>query len=157
MDVHPSCRGVDNRTTSPGKAPDGFARLTKRGGPEGGGAEQGLGKHLIADLHGIDAEILRDGIRLRLALEHAARASGLRAVAAPLIREFEGGGAGVTGVILLAESHIAFHTYPERRYVALDAFTCGNSDPARAIAAFAAEMRPTHVVQTLILRGNDAS
>ena len=42
--------------------------------------------------------------------------------------------AGVSGVAVLAESHISIHTWPERQYAALDVFMCGDADPYRAIA-----------------------
>jgi len=44
-----------------------------------------------------------------------------------------GEGSGVTGVVLLAESHISIHTWPELKYAAVDIFMCGACDPQRAI------------------------
>lgn len=40
-----------------------------------------------------------------------------------------GEGHGYTGVVILAESHISVHTWPEKGYAAIDAFMCGNCDP----------------------------
>ena len=45
-----------------------------------------------------------------------------------------GVGQGVTGVVLLAESHISVHTWPELGYAALDIFMCGRADPHQALA-----------------------
>ena len=41
--------------------------------------------------------------------------------------KFPGYNSGVTGVFILSESHAAFHSYPEYRYLAVDIFSCGNS------------------------------
>jgi S-adenosylmethionine decarboxylase len=52
-----------------------------------------------------------------------------------------GGEGGVTGVVLLAESHITIHTCPEHRFVALDGLMWGSADPARAVASIARELK----------------
>jgi len=48
-----------------------------------------------------------------------------------------GDGCGVTGVALLAQSHITVHTWPERNYAAFDVFMCGDCDADRAAEAIA--------------------
>ncbi len=62
-----------------------------------------------------------------------------------------GSGAGVTGVALLAESHITVHTWPERGYAAFDVFMCGACDP-EAAASMIAEAVPDATVH---MRGFD--
>ncbi|WP_367987793.1 adenosylmethionine decarboxylase [Vibrio sp. NTOU-M3] len=42
-----------------------------------------------------------------------------------LDKKFEDGGGGVTGVFLLSESHLSYHTYPENNYISIDLYTCG--------------------------------
>jgi S-adenosylmethionine decarboxylase len=49
-----------------------------------------------------------------------------------------GENAGITGVAILAESHISIHTWPETGYVAIDVFMCGSCDPNRAVPIFEA-------------------
>jgi S-adenosylmethionine decarboxylase len=51
-----------------------------------------------------------------------------------------GGEGGVTGVVLLAQSRITIHTWPEHRFVALDAFMCGSAVPEHAVALIACEL-----------------
>lgn len=87
------------------------------------------GRHGLLDLYGCDANILRDAARLQTILEQAAAA----ARATVLYRRFHtfGGAGGVTGVLLLAESHISIHTWPEHCYAAADIFLCGHM-PAQA-------------------------
>lgn len=61
---------------------------------------------------------------------------------------------GLTGVVLIAESHIAIHTWPEIGYVALDIFTCGkNVKPKRALAFFERALKPERVFITELKRG----
>jgi len=52
---------------------------------------------------------------------------------------------GVSGVLVLAESHISIHTWPERDYAAIDIFMCGACDPHDAIAAIKAAFRPERI------------
>jgi S-adenosylmethionine decarboxylase len=50
---------------------------------------------------------------------------------------------GVSGVAVLAESHVSIHTWPERDYAAIDIFMCGDTDPAKAIAVLRDAFQPT--------------
>jgi S-adenosylmethionine decarboxylase len=92
------------------------------------------GLHLMANLHGCvgDGDLLRTTAALRgLCLELVARA-GLVAVG-ECFHQF-GDGGGVTGVVVLAESHLSVHTWPEKRFVTLDVFVCNMSCDNRAKA-----------------------
>ena len=61
---------------------------------------------------------------------------------------------GLTGVILLAESHIAIHVWPEFNYTAIDIFTCGDkSSPEKALKYFKKELKPKKVEVKIIKRG----
>ena len=100
------------------------------------------GLHLIADLHDCRGDApLDDGDALRaLCLDAIARA-GLRAVGSvfhPFV-DAEGRAQGVTGVVLLVESHLAVHTWPELRSVTADVYVCnvGADNSARAEAVMA--------------------
>jgi S-adenosylmethionine decarboxylase len=87
------------------------------------------GTHLIVDLW--DASHLDDIATVSEALREAATAA--RATVLKLeLHSFSPSG-GVTGVAVLAESHISIHTWPERAFAAVDVFMCGNADPHRAI------------------------
>ena len=61
--------------------------------------------------------------------------------------------AGVSGVAVLAESHISIHTWPERDYAALDIFMCGNTQPQNAIAVFKEAFDTDNIEVTEHLRG----
>lgn len=62
---------------------------------------------------------------------------------------------GVTGVILLAESHISIHTWPEHDYISIDIFTCGKkTKPHNALAYLKEKFSPREVKVREIKRGN---
>ncbi|MBI1971460.1 MAG: adenosylmethionine decarboxylase [Candidatus Wildermuthbacteria bacterium] len=61
---------------------------------------------------------------------------------------------GMTGIILLAESHIAIHTWPEISYIAIDIFTCGSgATPRKAIGFLKKQLRPNIAKVYLMKRG----
>ncbi len=88
-----------------------------------------LGKHLIVELWTRDPQVLDDPVYLRDSLLAAADRGNL-AVIDISMHEFSPH--GVTGIVLLAESHLSIHTWPEHRYAAIDLFTCGG-DPWAAL------------------------
>ena len=82
-----------------------------------------VGKHCILELYGCDCAKLDDEDFVRAALSNAALRAG--ATLLNLIsHHFQPH--GVTGLALLAESHISFHSWPESGYAAVDVFTCGD-------------------------------
>lgn len=110
-----------------------------------------VGHHLLVDLHGVDASLLDDASLLAACLDAAAARCRMTALGPPVMHAFPGG--GVTGFILLAESHIALHTYPERGFMALDIFSCGPVDPAEALAIFRQALAPERERVTSAARG----
>ena len=128
------------------------------------------GLHLTADLHGCppDLPVMIDPAALQALCEAAVAEAGLGAVAT-LFHRFEphpalgdAAPAGITGVVLLAESHLAVHTWPERGVVTLDVFVCNlltdNAERAEAVLAALTEgFQPAAVQrQTLARRIPDA-
>ena len=90
-----------------------------------------LGLHLIADIactQGLD-----DCARIESALRAAASAARVTVIDVRL--HHFGEGSGVTGVVLLAESHISIHTWPEHGVAAVDIFVCGPHASAEAALA----------------------
>jgi S-adenosylmethionine decarboxylase len=94
------------------------------------------GRHVIAELDGCDANLLSEPARIRQLLLDAARAAGAT-VLADQIFQFHNG--GVSGFVLLAESHISIHTWPEHGYAALDIYTCGLHTLPDAACSYLAE------------------
>ena len=83
-----------------------------------------LGKHLLLELRGCDKEVLNDLSFLKGALLAVANECGAT-VLGESFHQFNP--QGVSGVVIIAESHICIHTWPEYGYAAADIFTCGNS------------------------------
>ena len=81
-----------------------------------------LGKHLIIELFQCDRGILNDLKTLEYQLLEAVKISGATIIQ-PCFHQFSPH--GITGVVVVAESHFAIHTWPEYGYCALDIFTCG--------------------------------
>ena len=110
---------------------------------------QPTGQHLLADLYGINPDKLTD----LPALESLLLESGKAAGATILSSHFHhfGAGLGVTGVVLLAESHISIHTWPEFGYAALDIFMCGKSDTKKALKIIQTQLDiSTCSIQTIV-------
>lgn len=87
------------------------------------------GTHLLVDLWG--ASRLDDPGHIDAALRMAAEAAGATILHGHF-HHFTPNG-GVSGVLVLAESHISIHTWPERDYAAIDIFMCGACDPHDAL------------------------
>lgn len=115
------------------------------------GVHAPCGQHILADLYGIALEHLNDAVLIEALLNAGAAAAG----ATILSSHFHhfGAGQGVTGVVLLAESHISIHTWPEAGYAALDIFMCGAGRPALALALIQLKLQPTRHQVTDIRRG----
>ncbi len=89
-----------------------------------------LGKHLLLELKGCDEEVLNDMSFIKSTMLTAAEECGATVVGESF-HQFNPH--GVSGVVVIAESHLFIHTWPEYGYAAADIFTCGNSvKPERA-------------------------
>ncbi|MFQ5534641.1 MAG: adenosylmethionine decarboxylase [Sphingomonadales bacterium] len=99
------------------------------------------GTHLLIDLWG--ARRLQDRKLIESALIGAATACGATVLNIDL-HEF-GEAAGITGVAILAESHISIHTWPEFSFAAVDVFMCGNLDPHKALEPLKQAFTPSEV------------
>jgi S-adenosylmethionine decarboxylase len=107
------------------------------------------GTHLLIDFWG--AIHLDETAYIERALNQAALACGATVLAIHL-HSF-GENAGITGVAMLAESHISIHTWPEIAYVALDVFMCGNSNPHLALPVLREFFQPKEMTVTGAARG----
>ena len=95
--------------------------------------EQALGRHLIVEVWDADPRLLDDVQALERLLLEAARAANAT-VLQSVFHRFSP--YGVSGVVVIAESHLTIHTWPEYGYAAVDIFTCGpkmNLDAAVAV------------------------
>ena len=96
-------------------------------------ANHAAGRHVIIECFGGQADF--DSATMEALLRRAAAAGGACVLSCHMHRF--GADGGVTGVALLAQSHITVHTWPERNYAAFDVFMCGDCDADRAAEAIA--------------------
>lgn len=83
-----------------------------------------LGRHLLLELKDCNAEVLNDLDLLKNCLRDAAQKIGATVVN-ECFHEFSPH--GISGVLVISESHLCIHTWPEYGYAAVDIFTCGDS------------------------------
>jgi S-adenosylmethionine decarboxylase len=110
------------------------------------------GAHLIIDLY--EAERLDDIDHIEETLRGCVAAANATLLHIHL-HHFEPNG-GVSGVAVLAESHISIHSWPEASYAALDVFMCGNANPDACVPVLREAFKPERVAVSVLLRGQGA-
>jgi len=85
----------------------------------------GSGVEYIVDIYGCDPDLLRSRERLNTIVTRLIREVRVRPIREPLWKMFPAPG-GITGLWLLAESHLAVHTYPETQFAAISLYCCGS-------------------------------
>ncbi|MDP6037311.1 MAG: polyamine aminopropyltransferase [Candidatus Latescibacteria bacterium] len=101
-----------------------------------------LGQHLLAELHGCPANLLNDVAALENLLIEAAHKAGATVINTTFhhFSPF-----GVSGVVVIQESHLAIHTWPEQGFAAIDLFTCGDQTrPGLACTHLKHALQSTH-------------
>ena len=110
-----------------------------------------LGKHLIIEFHGCNPDVLNDKDILEVHLLEAVRLSGATVIT-PFFHQFNPH--GVTGVVVIAESHFSVHTWPEYGYAALTFETCGkNIDPWKSLGYLQDALQSERCSQIEMYRG----
>jgi S-adenosylmethionine decarboxylase proenzyme len=87
------------------------------------------GRHLLVEYRGCDAGLLNDRDFIENVMRQAASVAGATEVGA-IFRDFNP--QGVSGVVVVEESHLSIHTWPEYGYAAVDFYTCGDCEPEAA-------------------------
>ena len=90
-----------------------------------------LGRHILVEYYNCDAEILKNPELIERELNQAALVARATVVQSNF-HHFSPW--GVSGAVLIAESHLTIHTWPEYGYAAADFFTCGDLDPWKSFA-----------------------
>lgn len=109
-----------------------------------------LGHHLLAEFTGCDPAPLADLEQVTSAMLRAAEASGATIVTHSF-HHFSPH--GVSGAVIIAESHLAIHTWPEYRFAAVDFFSCGGVDMDRGLAVLKAAFAATGETRLALERG----
>jgi S-adenosylmethionine decarboxylase len=110
------------------------------------------GAHLIIDLYG--AKKLDDIELIEATLRQCVEAANATLLHIHL-HHFEPNG-GISGVAVLAESHISIHSWPENGYAALDVFMCGDANPDACVPVLRKAFKPKRIAVSEILRGQGA-
>jgi len=112
---------------------------------------QSLGNHLIVELYDCPGEVINDARTVEKALIEAVRISGARMIQS-VVHEFNPH--GISGVVVIEESHFSVHTWPEYGYCALDIFTCGDEiDYYSALQYLKTEFEAKNLSVTEMKRG----
>ncbi|SMC24946.1 S-adenosylmethionine decarboxylase [Desulfacinum hydrothermale DSM 13146] len=99
--------------------------------------EFGFGVHLMLDGYGCDPHCLQDINRIYEFLDTYPTEMDMTKIMPPYVFRYEGAVPedwGISGFVLIAESHISIHTFPEKAYLSLDIFSCKPFDTDKAIA-----------------------
>lgn len=115
------------------------------------GPAASIGSHILADFYGMPEALLRSGPQLEALLRRAAETAGATILASHFHSFGDAG--GITGVVLLAESHISIHTWPESDFAAVDIFMCGTANPQRALDALVETLAPSRQHVEVAARG----
>lgn len=108
-----------------------------------------LGSHLIIDIWG--AQNVSSELNLKNLFQEMAAAADAKILNIMLHRFPEPG--GITGVAMLAESHMSVHTWPELDYAAFDIFMCGRSRPQQALEVLERVTKPKKILVSCFKRG----
>ena len=107
-------------------------------------------KHLLVEYHGCDRAVLDDLEAVKALMRKGAEAARATVVA-EVFHPYRP--CGITGVIVIEESHFAVHTWPECGYAAVDFYTCGDCEPELADAVLRAGFRAERSEVLLVHRG----
>lgn len=111
-----------------------------------------LGRHVLAEIFDCEYDVLNDCKKVEEYMVKAALEAGAE------VREFvfhKFSPQGVSGVVVISESHLAIHTWPELGYAAVDVFTCGDKvDPWDACNYLVEKFKAGHMTATEMKRGN---
>lgn len=109
-------------------------------------------KHLLVEYHGCDRRLLDDPGAVAALMRRAAEAAGARVVA-EVFHPYRPH--GVTGVLVIEESHFSVHTWPECGYAAVDFYTCGECVPENADQVLREGLGAERTEVLLVRRGLD--
>lgn len=118
----------------------------------------GFGPHLMIDGYNANPSKLSDPELVRKVLDELPQEMEMTKVLPPFVYRYgEKGGQpeGVTGVVIIAESHLAIHTFPAKRFISVDIFSCKPFDPGKAIQSIAERFEMGRYETYLINRGKE--
>jgi S-adenosylmethionine decarboxylase len=114
--------------------------------------------HLIIDGYGSNSEILQSEEFIYQLLDQYPAEIGMTKISSPLVLRYTGEDWGISGFVLIAESHISIHTFVERCYVNIDVFSCKDFNANQAIKDLTERLQLTEIKTHILDRdGRDLS
>lgn len=117
-----------------------------------------FGPHLLMEASGCDRSTLEDTQLITTLLDNLPNKMGMTKIFPPHVFTYHGevpDDWGVSGIVLIAESHLAFHTFPEKGFLTVDIFSCKDFDVAMAVDEIVATFKPKTWDQQLLQRGRE--
>ena len=117
-----------------------------------------FGPHLMVDAYGCDRAKLEDLGLVASILDELPAAIDMTKIMPPYVFRYSGevpDDWGVSGVVLIAESHISIHTFPEKGYLSFDIFSCREFDVEYATGYIVREFGATEIERQLVSRGRE--
>ena len=118
-----------------------------------------FGPHLLLEAYGSPKEKLSDIGMISDLLDTYPEKLEMTKIMPPYVFKYDGGAVkedwGISGVVLIAESHIALHTFPEKEFFTLDIFSCKEFDVRSAVDIALDILLPVHFDETVLTRGRE--
>ena len=118
-----------------------------------------FGPHLLLEAYGSPREKLIDVGKISSLLDILPEKLEMTKIMPPYVFKYDGGEVkedwGISGVVLIAESHIALHTFPEKEFFTLDIFSCKDFDVRFAVDFVLDILEPVHFDETVLTRGRE--
>jgi S-adenosylmethionine decarboxylase len=117
-----------------------------------------FGPHLILEAYGCPKDLLADLGLVSQTLDAYPAQLDMTKIMPPYVFRYQGtvpDDWGVSGVVLIAESHISIHTFPDKQFVTLDIFSCRDFDVDAAIAYFCGVFKPESWEKQVLMRGRE--
>lgn len=117
-----------------------------------------FGEHVTIDGYGGDPELLNNKETVSFVLSDLPKQLGMKTLSEPMVVSAPDNGmkdpGGWSGFVIIAESHISIHTFPKRRFVSADVYSCKNgTDVKKVVAYFTETFRLSDVETNFIKRG----
>lgn len=110
-----------------------------------------VGRQIVSEFYDCRSDFLNDAWSLENILKQAATVAGATVIKS-FVHQFSPH--GVSGVVIIAESHVAIHTWPEYGYAAIDVFTCGDTmNPIDCVEYLQKYLQPCRVENQILNRG----
>ena len=118
-----------------------------------------FGPHLLLEAYGAPKNKLSDVGLISDMLDSYPDKLQMHKIMPPYVFKYDGGEVkedwGISGVVLIAESHIALHTFPEKEFFTFDIFSCKEFDVRVAVDILLEVFQPVHFDETLVTRGRE--